>query len=154
MYCCGGELHDGIVVSLLEVCGWMSSLTNTTHHQLLEIGFWLLTLSCLGISSGMTPLHFSIKYVHLAFIWIEQAFTVVYYFLSFFSPNHLLNYEQEARRAAERAYEVAKVDERVKRTIATANKAANAARVAAVKAVQKQIHQHDNDDGTSPSRLV
>ena len=61
--------------------------------------------------------------------------------------------EQEARRAAERAYEVAKVDERVKRTIATANKAANAARVAAVKAVQKQIHQY-NSDGTSPSQLV
>lgn len=64
-----------------------------------------------------------------------------------------MNYEQEAQRAAERSYEVAKVDERVKRTIAIANKAANAARVAAVKAVQKQIHQYNNDD-TTPARLI
>lgn len=35
---------------------------------------------------------------------------------------------------------MAKVDERVKKAVAIANKAANAARVAAVKAVQKQIH--------------
>lgn len=72
--------------------------------------------------------------------------------MSFFL-NHLMNYEQEAQRAAERAYGVAKVDERVKRTIAVANKAATAARVAAVKAVQKQLHQYNNDD-TTPSRLV
>lgn len=53
---------------------------------------------------------------------------------------------QEARRAAEKAYDVAKVDERVNRAVAAANKAANAARVAAVKAVQKQMHFRSNSD--------
>ncbi|KAJ8534744.1 hypothetical protein K7X08_016472 [Anisodus acutangulus] len=58
----------------------------------------------------------------------------------------VLNAVQEARRAAERAYDVAKVDERVNRAVAAANKAANAARVAAVKAVQKQMHHRRNSD--------
>lgn len=53
---------------------------------------------------------------------------------------------QEARRAAEKAYDVGKVDERVNRAVAAANKAANAARVAAVKAVQKQMHFRSNSD--------
>lgn len=53
---------------------------------------------------------------------------------------------QEARQAAERAYNVAKVDERVNRTVAAANKAANAARIAAVKAVQKEMHRRRNSD--------
>ncbi|GER43228.1 phosphatidylinositol-4-phosphate 5-kinase family protein [Striga asiatica] len=52
----------------------------------------------------------------------------------------------EARRAAEKAYEVAKVDERVNRAVAAANRSANAARVAAVKAVQKQMHHRTNSD--------
>lgn len=50
-----------------------------------------------------------------------------------------LDGNQEARRAAERAYDVARVDERVNRVVAAANRSANAARVAAVKAVQKQM---------------
>ncbi|XP_027931196.1 radial spoke head 10 homolog B-like isoform X1 [Vigna unguiculata] len=56
--------------------------------------------------------------------------------------NHsrVLNAVQEARRAAEKAYDVAKVDERVNRAVAAANRAANAARVASVKAVQNQMH--------------
>lgn len=58
----------------------------------------------------------------------------------------VLNAVQEARRAAERAYDVAKVDERVNRAVSAANKAANAARVAAVKAVQKQMHHRRNSD--------
>ncbi|GLT51530.1 hypothetical protein SLA2020_249340 [Shorea laevis] len=48
----------------------------------------------------------------------------------------VLNAVQEARRATEKAYDVAKVDERVNRAVVAANMAANAARVAAVKAVQ------------------
>ncbi|CAA0842760.1 Histone H3 K4-specific methyltransferase SET7/9 family protein [Striga hermonthica] len=62
--------------------------------------------------------------------------------------NHskVLNGVQEARRAAEKAYEVAKVDERVNRAVAAANRSANAARVAAVKAVQKQMHHRSNSD--------
>ncbi|KAL6498868.1 hypothetical protein OROHE_026468 [Orobanche hederae] len=62
--------------------------------------------------------------------------------------NHskVLNAVQEARRAAEKAYEVTKVDERVNRAVAAANRAANAARVAAVKAVQKQMHHRTNSD--------
>ncbi|XP_050236779.1 uncharacterized protein LOC126686672 [Mercurialis annua] len=57
----------------------------------------------------------------------------------------VLNAVQEARRAAERAFDVAKVDERVNRGVSAANRAANAARVAAVKAVQKQMHHNNND---------
>ncbi|KAK1326003.1 hypothetical protein QJS10_CPA01g02844 [Acorus calamus] len=55
--------------------------------------------------------------------------------------NHskVLNAVQEARRAAEKAFDVQRVDERVNKAVAAANKAANAARVAAVKAVQKRI---------------
>ncbi|XP_073026378.1 uncharacterized protein [Primulina eburnea] len=71
--------------------------------------------------------------------------------ISLVSPvavNHskVLNVVQEARRAAEKAYEVAKVDERVNRAVSAANRAANAARVAAVKAVQKQMHHRSNSD--------
>ncbi|XP_047949890.1 alsin-like [Salvia hispanica] len=62
--------------------------------------------------------------------------------------NHsrVLNVVQEARRAAEKAYEVSKVDERVNRAVTAANRAANAGRVAAVKAVQKQMHHKSNSD--------
>nr|XP_043608937.1 uncharacterized protein LOC122580849 [Erigeron canadensis] len=59
----------------------------------------------------------------------------------------VLNAIQEARRAAEKAYDIAKVDERVNRAVAGANRAANAARVAAIKAVQKQMHHRTNSDG-------
>lgn len=53
-------------------------------------------------------------------------------------------YHQEARRAAEKAFDVARVDDRVNKAVVAANKAANAARVAAVKAVQKRINNsHD-----------
>jgi hypothetical protein len=62
--------------------------------------------------------------------------------------NHVyLFHKQEARRAAEKAYDVGKVDERVNRAVSAANRAANAARVAAVKAVQKQMHHHVNNEG-------
>ncbi|XP_010274530.1 PREDICTED: MORN repeat-containing protein 1 [Nelumbo nucifera] len=62
--------------------------------------------------------------------------------------NHskVLNAVQEARRAAEKAYDVPRVDERVNRAVVAANKAANAARVAAVKAVQKRMHHSSSDD--------
>lgn len=49
---------------------------------------------------------------------------------------------QEARRIAEKTVCVANVDERVNRAVTAANRAANAARVAAVKAVQNRMHQH------------
>lgn len=58
---------------------------------------------------------------------------------------HLFN-KKEAKRAAEKAYDVGKVDERVNRSVSAANRAANAARVAAVKAVQKQMHHHVNNE--------
>eukprot|EP01018_Ginkgo_biloba_P029215 Gb_23248 [translate_table: standard] len=56
--------------------------------------------------------------------------------------NHskVLNAVQEARCAAGKAFEVPRVDDRVNKAIAAANKAATAARVAAVKAVQKRMH--------------
>lgn len=44
---------------------------------------------------------------------------------------------QEARRAAGKGAEIQRVDERVKKAVALANRAANAARVAAVKAVHR-----------------
>lgn len=53
-------------------------------------------------------------------------------------------YEQEAQRAAEKAFDVGKIDEKVNRAVAAANKAANAARVAAVKAVQNKMHLGNN----------
>lgn len=62
----------------------------------------------------------------------------------------VLNAVQEARRAAEKAYDVAKVDEGVNRAVAASNRAANAARVAAVKAVQKQMHHVNNESFSIP----
>ncbi|KAM3322182.1 hypothetical protein P3S67_003333 [Capsicum chacoense] len=65
----------------------------------------------------------------------------------------VLHAVQEARQAAEKAVNVPKVDERAKRAVAAANKSATAARVAAVKAVQNQMHQ--NGDGShSPLSIV
>ncbi|KAK9051487.1 hypothetical protein SSX86_028114 [Deinandra increscens subsp. villosa] len=58
--------------------------------------------------------------------------------------SRVLNAVQEARRAAEMAYDVNKVDERVNRAVAAANRSANAARVAAVKAVQRQLPNKSN----------
>ncbi|KAI8572468.1 hypothetical protein RHMOL_Rhmol01G0201200 [Rhododendron molle] len=66
----------------------------------------------------------------------------------------VLNAVQESRRATEKAYDVAKVDERVNRAIAAANRAANAARVAAVKAVQKQMHYNGNKDNNVQMPIV
>lgn len=54
---------------------------------------------------------------------------------------------QEARGAAEKAYDAtAKMDEKVNMVVISANRAANAARVAAIKAVQRQMHQRRNSD--------
>ncbi|KAF7810038.1 MORN motif [Senna tora] len=52
---------------------------------------------------------------------------------------------QDARCAAEKAYTMAKVDEGVNKVVVAANKAANAARVAAVKAVQNRMPHNNND---------
>lgn len=62
--------------------------------------------------------------------------------------SRVLNAVQEARVAAEKAVTVVKVEERVNKAVAAANRAANAARVAAVKAVQNQMHQ--NSHGNLP----
>ncbi|TYI77614.1 hypothetical protein E1A91_D06G153700v1 [Gossypium mustelinum] len=59
----------------------------------------------------------------------------------------VLNAVQVARRATEKAYNVAKVDERVNKAVASVNRAVNAARVIAIKAVQKQMdHNHNNNN--------
>lgn len=65
------------------------------------------------------------QYLRLQFVWSVSCFTY-----------------QEARQASEKAHELPKVDERVNRAVASANKAANAARVASVKAVSKRMHHH------------
>lgn len=56
------------------------------------------------------------------------------------SHTKVLHVVQEARRAAAKALDVPHVDDRVNKAVAAANRAANAARVAAVKAVQKKLH--------------
>eukprot|EP00249_Psilotum_nudum_P021589 c28164_g1_i3 orf=395-1759(-) len=56
------------------------------------------------------------------------------------SHTKVLHVVQEARHAAVKAYEIPRVDDRVNRAVASANRAANSARVAAVKAVQKKLH--------------
>eukprot|EP00250_Pteridium_aquilinum_P009700 c18871_g1_i1 orf=479-1990(+) len=54
------------------------------------------------------------------------------------SHSKVLHVVQEARRASAKAYKVPHVDDRVNKAVAAANRAANAARVAAVKAVQNK----------------
>lgn len=61
---------------------------------------------------------------------------------------------QEARRIAESALGAANVDEKVNRGVAAANRAANAARVAAVKAVQSRAHNHHDDSDYSTLVIV
>jgi len=53
---------------------------------------------------------------------------------------------QDAHSAAEKAYSMVKVDDRMNKVIEAANKAANAGRVAAVKAVQNRMHHNNNSD--------
>lgn len=65
----------------------------------------------------------------------------------------LLSCNQEARQAAKKAYDVARIDERVNRAVAVANNAVNAARVAVFKAVQKQMH-HSNSKDSIPLAIV
>ncbi|XP_010509642.1 PREDICTED: phosphatidylinositol 4-phosphate 5-kinase 5-like isoform X2 [Camelina sativa] len=65
------------------------------------------------------------------------------------SHSKVVDTVEQARKAAERAKEVVKVEERIKRVVMAANRAANAARVAAVKAVQAQtFHRNGSDLGT------
>ncbi|KAJ7557370.1 hypothetical protein O6H91_05G124200 [Diphasiastrum complanatum] len=54
------------------------------------------------------------------------------------SHTKVLNVVQEARHAAAKALEVQRVDDRVKKAVALANRAANAARVVSVKAAQRK----------------
>lgn len=68
---------------------------------------------------------------------------------SSFSISHskVVDTVQQARKAAKKAREVVKVEERVNRAVMVANRAANAARVAATKAVQTQtFHCSSGDD--------
>ncbi|KAK7330839.1 hypothetical protein VNO77_25043 [Canavalia gladiata] len=58
----------------------------------------------------------------------------------------VLNAVQDAHCAAEKAYSMVTVDDRVNKVVTAANKAANAARVAAVKAVQNRMHHNNNND--------
>ncbi|KAL8207892.1 hypothetical protein R6Q57_007304 [Mikania cordata] len=62
------------------------------------------------------------------------------------SHAQVLKAVQEARRVSEKALSVADMDERISRAVTAANRAANAARVAAVKAVQNRMHHHDDKD--------
>ncbi|CAN7110183.1 unnamed protein product [Brassica rapa subsp. narinosa] len=70
---------------------------------------------------------------------------------SSFSISHskVLDTVQQARKAAEKAREVVKVEERVNRAVMVANRAANAARVAATKAVQTQTY-YSSGGGDDP----
>ncbi|EOA26979.1 hypothetical protein CARUB_v10023076mg [Capsella rubella] len=65
------------------------------------------------------------------------------------SHSKVVDTVEQARKAAEKAHDVVKVEERIKRVVMAANRAANAARVAAVKAVQAQtFHRNVSDLGT------
>ncbi|KAL4297989.1 hypothetical protein GQ457_12G001370 [Hibiscus cannabinus] len=59
------------------------------------------------------------------------------------TQSRVLHAVQEARRAAKKAREITTIDARVNKAVSAANKAANAARVVAVKAIQKQTHHHE-----------
>ncbi|MED6113487.1 hypothetical protein PIB30_071257 [Stylosanthes scabra] len=52
----------------------------------------------------------------------------------------------EARRAAEKAYDVAKVDERVNRAVVAANRATNAARLAALGCAETNASQCEHTE--------
>ncbi|CAI9781636.1 unnamed protein product [Fraxinus pennsylvanica] len=65
----------------------------------------------------------------------------------------VLNAVQKARWASEKACEVTKVDKRVNRAVSSADRAASAARVAATKSMQKQMHFKRNSDEISISVL-
>ncbi|XP_027335861.1 MORN repeat-containing protein 1-like [Abrus precatorius] len=58
----------------------------------------------------------------------------------------VLNAVQDAHCAAEKAHNMANLDDGVNKVAAAANKAANAARVAAVKAVQSSMHHNNNNN--------
>ncbi|KAI3505260.1 hypothetical protein L1887_27284 [Cichorium endivia] len=65
------------------------------------------------------------------------------------SNSKVIKAVEEARRMADKAIGGDVVEEKVNRAVAAANRAANAARVAAVKAVQRRTdHQYDIDDPT------
>jgi hypothetical protein len=51
----------------------------------------------------------------------------------------LCNYHQAAQRASENAFRLPRVDEQVHKVVMAANRAATAARVAAIKAVQNRM---------------
>ncbi|XP_057996501.1 uncharacterized protein LOC110639401 [Hevea brasiliensis] len=57
---------------------------------------------------------------------------------------------QEAQRAAGKAYVVARLDERVNKTIAAAKKVANVVRIIVVKAVQRQMPLDNSDNEPNP----
>ncbi|KVH89330.1 MORN motif-containing protein [Cynara cardunculus var. scolymus] len=57
------------------------------------------------------------------------------------------HHRSKVLNAVQKAYDAAgKMEERVNNVVTSANRAANAARVAAIKAVQKQMHQRRNSD--------
>ncbi|XP_010516688.1 PREDICTED: uncharacterized protein LOC104792271 [Camelina sativa] len=60
------------------------------------------------------------------------------------SHSKVVDTVEQARKAAEKAHEVVKLEERIKRVVMAANRAANAARVAAVKAFQAQTFHRNN----------
>ncbi|CAL5429574.1 unnamed protein product [Camellia sinensis] len=66
------------------------------------------------------------------------------------SHSKVLNAVQEARLAAERAINMEKVDEKVNKAVVATNKAANAARIAAVKALQDRMHRSNDNNGPIP----
>lgn len=64
----------------------------------------------------------------------KSQFTILSYCLRF--PSFIV-FLKEARRAAQKGMDVERVDDKVKKAVALTNQAANAARVAAVKAVHR-----------------
>ncbi|KAK9068050.1 hypothetical protein SSX86_012161 [Deinandra increscens subsp. villosa] len=76
--------------------------------------------------------------------WEDGVLSINPHYPMSVSHAKVLKAVEEARRIAEKAAATMNVDEKVNRAMAAANRAANAARVAAVKAVQSRVHHYDH----------
>ncbi|GJW14975.1 membrane occupation and recognition nexus repeat-containing protein [Tanacetum coccineum] len=70
------------------------------------------------------------------------------------SSSTTISHAKEARRIAEKAVVVADMDERVNRAVTAANRAANAAIVVAIKAVQNRMHDRPLEIFSDPCVFI
>jgi hypothetical protein len=88
----------------------------------------------------LPPLTDTVLRVIQVFIDIDISFTIVIIFLLIYQAFYTkTQFSQAARKTAENAINLPRVDEQVNKAVMAANRAATAARVAAVKAVQNRM---------------